>query len=361
MLTLFFPRTKPDQEINKIAGAGVAGMTAALNLKKSGHDVVIYEKQSTVGGSRHGDYEGLENWIFNQPMTQFFESHGFDFEKLDSVPIQNFSVHTEKRSPFIVRSRTPFFYMVKRGPGSDCFDRQLYEQCHRAGVDFKFDSPAPGHIDIDSTGSKKAAAYIKGVNFTTPLANQVHLLLGQKFAPKGYGYLIIQNGHGTVATAFKKTKNELSDPLHESIKYFRGRGFDIPNKNIFGSRGSFSNLNMKFFQRPYRIGEAGGFQDFLFGFGMRMAMRSGLAAAYHIKGEKYQAKRILRNLHWKRHISFINRMLYERLNDEQMAKSAALFARVDEPLDLLSRAYQWNFKNMLRWMRLQDQYEIRTA
>ena len=336
-------------------------MTAAMNLKKSGRDVIVYEKESKAGASRHGDYEGLENWIFNQPMSKFFELHGFDFHKMETIPIQHFTVHTEKESPFIIRSKSPFFYMVKRGPGNDCFDRQLYEQCHQAGVEFKFNTLATGNSDIDSTGPKKAAAYIKGVNFTTPLANQVHLLLGQKFAPKGYGYLIILNGRGTVATAFKKVKNELTDPLRESIKYFQGRGFDIPHKNIFGSRGSFSNLNMKLFQRPYRIGEAGGFQDFLFGFGMRLAMRSGLAAAYHLNGEKYKAKRILRNLHWKRHLSFINRMLYERLNDKQLATVAASFAWVDEPLELLSRAYGWNFKNMLRWMKLKDQYEIHPA
>ncbi len=336
-------------------------MTAGINLKKSGRDVVVYEKQSTAGGSRHGDYEGLENWIFNQPMSTFFESHGFDFHKLETIPIKHFTVHTERKSPFIVRSRSPFFYMIKRGSHGDSFDRQLYEQCCQAGVDFKFDTLAPGNIDIDSTGPKRAAAYIKGVNFTTLMENQIHLLLGKKYAPKGYAYLIIQNGRGTIASAFKKVKNEATEPLKMTIDYFREIGFAIPHNKVFGSRGSFSILNMKFFQRPYRIGEAGGFQDFLFGFGMRMAMSSGLAAAYHLKGEKYKAKRILRNLYWKRYISFINRKLYERLNDEQLAKVAASFARADEPLELLSSAYQWNFKNMLRWIRLQERYEVRPA
>ena len=361
MLTLFSSPAIQKQIPIKIAGAGIAGMSAAIHLKKAGQDVVVYEKQSMVGGSRHGDYEGLENWIFKQSMLEFFAEHGFDYEKLSSIPIHQFTIHTKEKAPFVVQSQQPFFHMIKRGPGKDCLDYQLFEQCKKAGVDFKLGKPAPEIIDIDSTGSKKAAAYIKGVNFETTLNNQVHLLLGKNFAPKGYSYLIILNGKATLATAFKKVKNEITDPLKNSMGYFRKKGFLIPDEHIFGYRGSFSILNMKLFQRPFRIGEAGGFQDFLFGFGIRMAMNSGLTAALHLKGEVQTSKRILRDLNRKRNLSFINRILYERFSDQQMAKIAASFENVEEPLHLLSQAYKWNFKNKLRWIRLKGRYEVRPA
>ena len=247
MLTLFsFPAIQKQIPI-KIAGAGIAGMSAAIHLKKAGQDVVVYEKQSMVGGSRHGDYEGLENWIFKRSMSEFFAGHGFDYEILSSIPIHQFTVHTKEKVPFVVQSQQPFFHMIKRGPDKDCLDHQLFEQCKKAGVDFKLGKPAPDIIDIDSTGSKKAAAYIKGVNFETTLNNQVHLLLGKNFAPKGYSYLIILNGKATLATAFKKVKNDITDPLKNSMGYFRKKGFLIPDENIFGYRGSFSILNMKLF------------------------------------------------------------------------------------------------------------------
>jgi hypothetical protein len=44
-----------------------------------------------------------------------------------------------------------------------------------------------------------------------------------------------------------------------------------------------------------------------------------------------------------------------------MAKIAASFANVEEPLHLLSQAYKWNFKNMLRWIRLKGRFEVRPA
>ena len=96
---------------------------------------------------------------------------------------------------------------MSRGCKSSDLDHQLFLQCKKAGVEFRFGSKAPSNCDVIATGTRKASAYIQGINFNTDLKNQVHLLLGKKFAPKGYAYLIIQNGHGTIASAFKKTKN----------------------------------------------------------------------------------------------------------------------------------------------------------
>ena len=48
-----------------IVGAGIAGMTAAINLSKFGKSVVIYEKNDSIGASRHGDLVGIEIWILS--------------------------------------------------------------------------------------------------------------------------------------------------------------------------------------------------------------------------------------------------------------------------------------------------------
>ena len=42
----------------KIAGGGIAGLTAAIQLKKYGFDPIVFEKDLQIGGSRLGDYEG---------------------------------------------------------------------------------------------------------------------------------------------------------------------------------------------------------------------------------------------------------------------------------------------------------------
>lgn len=345
----------------RIAGAGIAGMTAAINLKHFGLDVKVYEKGSVVGSNRHGDFEGLENWIFDRSIADFFVDHGFDPNQIDHLPIHEFTVHVKNEPPLNVQSVTPFFYMIQRGKEQNSFDTQLFHQCKKAGVEFEFESSAPDNVDIDSTGSKRAAAHIKGVNFFSTLPNQVHLLLGHEFAPKGYAYLIIINGKGTLATAFKKNDRLSDDPLESAIQYFHSIGMEIPTSSVFGSRGSFSIMNMQFSDRPIKIGEAGGYQDFLFGFGMRLAMASGLAAACQLSGHIKRSKKIVKDLNRKRNVSYVNRVLYERLQDEQMASLAKRFSSTDDPLSILSRAYQWNFKNIRRWIRTKKNLEVRTA
>ena len=46
----------------KILGAGLSGLTAAINLAKEGYRVDVYEKNKDVGMRFHGDIQGLENW-----------------------------------------------------------------------------------------------------------------------------------------------------------------------------------------------------------------------------------------------------------------------------------------------------------
>ena len=342
----------------QIAGGGIAGLTAAIQLKKYGFDPIVFEKDLQIGGSRHGDYEGLENWIFSQHAPSFMDDSGFNFNTITTHPINHFLVHTQNYQPLLIQSKNPFFYMVKRGSKKDDLDNQLYRQCVDQDIQFKLGKKAPKFCHINATGTKKAAAYIQGINFSTRLKDQIHLLLGHKYAPKGYAYLIIIGGEGTLAAAFKKPKNFKMDYLKETQKYFNTKGIQIRNGKQFASRGSFS-LSFLAWKPPFQIGEAGGFQDYLFGFGIRMSIMSGRAAALSVIGEKKEARKILIQLNQKRRLSFINRILYERLNDYQMAVLAKKLYESSNPLSILSGAYDWNFKNMLRWINMRYRYEIR--
>jgi len=344
----------------KIAGGGVAGLSAAISLKKLGYNPIVFEKNSTVGGNRHGDYEGLENWIFSSSMNSFFNQVGFDFKKITSFPISKFTVHSNFFSPLNISSKKPFFYMVKRGAKDKDFDSQLFKQCKDLDVQFELGTKAPNDCSIIATGTKKAAAYIRGINFKSNLSNQVHLLLGNQFAPKGYAYLIILNGQGTLASAFKKQKRKNQNILENCLTYFKSAGIDIHGGNQFGSCGSFS-LPFQNFRLPFLIGESGGYQDYLFGFGMRMSMISGLSAALSLAGKEKNALELIKDINKKRRLSFLNRLLYERLNDRQISLLAKKLGNIEEPLSILSEAYKWNIKNFMRWKNLDKRYEIRTT
>jgi flavin-dependent dehydrogenase len=75
---VYLPNTKSIQ----IAGGGIAGLTAAIQLKRSKFHPVVFEKESRIGNKRHGDYEGLDNWIFTNKMSSFFSQIGFDFNQI---------------------------------------------------------------------------------------------------------------------------------------------------------------------------------------------------------------------------------------------------------------------------------------
>ena len=107
------------------------------------------------------------------------------------------------------------------------------------------------------------------------------------------------------------------------------------------------------------IGEAGGFQDYLFGFGMKMSMASGLVASMYINRERSDAKLLLKKINKKRRISFLNRILYERLNDENMYFFAKKFSISNNPLSILEQAYVWDYKALVRWLKIKNRYEIR--
>ncbi len=341
-----------------IAGAGVGGMTAAFLLASKGYPVKIYEKCKTIGGSRHGDFEGIENWIYSTPPESFFSQLHLPWAKLDKTSVYEFSVHTGLNSPYQVKSSQPFFHMIRRGGEKNDLDTYLYELCLEKNVEFFFNQDAPECMDIVATGSKNANAYIQGISFKTELKNQVHLLLGDTYAPKGYAYLIILNGRGTLASAFKKSKYSTS-PLENSLQYFNSIGLPIPKGGSFAGRGSFSFPIGNTMSHPYLIGERGGFQDFLFGFGIRMAMASGQAVAYKIMGLNLKANRLMKEINRKRKLSYMNRILYERLTDKQKLGLTKRFSQATNPLKILSQIYQWNIRKYLRLQQLKREYEIR--
>ena len=47
----------------KILGGGIAGLTAAINLKRAGIDVEVYERKRFCGKYTR-DFQFLENWTF---------------------------------------------------------------------------------------------------------------------------------------------------------------------------------------------------------------------------------------------------------------------------------------------------------
>ena len=342
-----------------IAGSGIAGMTAAINLSTRGKTVIIHEKHDRIGGSRDGDFEGLENWIFTHTVPEFFSICDVDFNALPATPIFYFKVHVRGLKPVRVTSPEPFFYIVSRGTANDSIDNYMANICRANKVQFNFGKAITQEdADIYAVGKGRAAAFIQGATIRTDQPDQVHLLLGKTFAPSGYAYLIINGGCGTIATAYKKNTSK-TDPLLASIDYFQEIGHDFTIEKRFASRGSFHLSRLSQWSRTIMVGEAGGYQDYLFGFGMRMAMYSGLAAAYKLCGEFSHAHRINNELNLKRKISFANRVLFEQLSPASVHYWVERFHSNKAPLNILRRAYDWNWRKLVQSNKIIDHYAVR--
>ena len=68
----------------EIAGAGPAGLAAAITLAQAGRQVVVYETQKEVGRRFGGDYQGLENWSSDEDVLSVLKAQGLttDFAAL---------------------------------------------------------------------------------------------------------------------------------------------------------------------------------------------------------------------------------------------------------------------------------------
>ena len=60
-----------------IAGAGLAGLSAAIGLAQRGHRVEVFEKNADSGAARHSDWDAIENWtgqdIQVQPLLSYYK------------------------------------------------------------------------------------------------------------------------------------------------------------------------------------------------------------------------------------------------------------------------------------------------
>ncbi len=320
-----------------IAGSGVAGLVSALMLKKKGFNPVLYEKSSQCGYNRHGDFEGLESWNLNSDPISYLNSLGikstFRYRSFSS-----FDVHIPGKKSINIDSPEPFFYIVSRGDQMGDLDYELQRQVQDKNIKIHFNTKIDkDNADIIATGSKNIKAYIRGAIFDTELKDQIHLILGNKIAPYGYGYVIIVDGRCTIAVAYKQKEKKCKDIFKKLRQFVNDKiGIEIENYKEFASYGSFNFQNSKIDSdgRMY-IGEAGGFQDYLFGFGIQYAVESAVLSA-----ESYQ-KNISFDRLWKRKlraymkVAYRNRMFFESLNDHFFYKACQILSRSDNPVDLL--------------------------
>ncbi len=136
-------------------------------------------------------------------------------------------------------------------------------------------------VDIVATGPRGTRVIAAGITFKTDPRDRAYAMIGGNLAPQGYTYLLVSDGLGTIATVVTPSGfNRIHECLEGTIQTYRELlGIAIEDPKRWSGYGNFGILSSAVEDGRICVGQAAGFQDFLFGFGIRIAMISGSLAA----------------------------------------------------------------------------------
>ncbi len=337
----------------KILGAGPAGLSAAINLAHNGYNVDIFEKNLDVGSSIKGNLQGLENWSEDQDVIEEFKKMNIKTNFL-CEPFNDLRI-TNSKENWDFSCKRPAFYIVNRGIEENSFDKGLKEQALDNGVNIRFGETAPtSDVDIIATGGdpKFKFAVGKGISFETEYENIAVGLVNNYHAFKGYSYLLVSNGFGCIATVLFEGFQDLNKYFKRTLDEFQ-TNFDLKKKysHQFSGYGSFSNRITKK-KNQIMIGEIAGFQDLLWGFGIRNAVKSGFIASKNIlEGNECKDYYKIAENYFKPKLnsSIVNRFIWEKFASNNYSLILNRIHNSKDPLNYLKSFYNFNFFQKLTY------------
>lgn len=334
-----------------IAGAGVSGLTAAINLKSAGRAVRVIERSPESGAQRFPDWDAVENWTSPEDLPQFLERIGIDDNLFRYSGHTSFTVIDPYGRRYDVQTRRPFFYLIKRGAVPGGLELGLQTQAKAMGIPITYGVTCqPGEADIWAVGSfGQGATFVSvGFTFSTDHPDWVCGIVDKNIAPRAYAYLVIVQGEGTLAVLMSKERRDAHRLLERAINVYR-QHTDLDIREVRRSGGSGGDMAAFWLSEDdFVIGEAAGFQDFLWGFGIRHAFTSGyLAAQTILTSQQWQvvAEQEIRPLV---RASLVNRWLYDRMPNWGYALLVRRFARDADLNALVSRWY--HPRRIHRWL-----------
>ena len=356
------------KETIDVIGAGPAGLVAAINLAKGGFAVTLHESAPSVGHRFHGDFQGIENWTTKDDVRDFLQrinvKINFRFE-----PYRDGFFYSPALKRREIRTREPLFYLVERGGKEGCLDFGLLRQAEELGVRVLLDARS-WRVDqggVIAVGPRAADVIAKGIVFDTDAQDEAYAIVDDRIAPKGYAYLLVNKERATLATVIYRDFRNEKIYFQRTLETFQ-KLVPIAMRNVseFGGYGNFFLRPSATEGKKTYLGESAGFQDALFGFGMRYAMTSGfLVAQSIIRGSSYDDL-------WKEdllpllRVSASNRMIYELLGNGGYEFVFKRIATRADLRDALGRQYNpswWKtglfplallLGNLLKRMRAED-------
>ena len=301
-----------------IMGAGLSGLASATLLARAGREVHVHDIRDDSGARFDGDFQALENWSMDEDFFDQLEEWGFDSKRFKSTEFKVIDlIHPDDKitNP---RSDKVSYRIVERGTSEHTIDQGFKQMALEAGAKIHYKSRVKEEdCTIIACGPKGTSAVAYGEIFHTSHPNHISFQLNDKLAPGSYSYMIIIDGVGLICTCLWRKQKKSERFLNETIAWYQDKYPNIDMKPVkrVGGKGDFTiNRNYKQDGRYY-VGESGGLQDFMWGFGMRMAVWSGTLAAKDILGECDYETEVRNKLMPYVKTSVVNRWLMNRVGD----------------------------------------------
>jgi len=302
-----------DPRLIRIAGAGPSGLAAAIVLARAGRSVEVHEAKRDVGTRFIGDLQIIEGTSEREPIPAFLDRVGiernFYFRGVDWA-----TFYDHRGRGRTIKSDAPYGFFIRRGPEEGSLDRGLLAQAKAAGANVIFNSRlAPENADVVATGPAAPDGLAREMTWKTDEPERIDVFFNHLLSPGGYSYLFILDGIATFGCAIVAGFKQIDDYFDHSLAEARKiHPFNTPGE----TRTGYSYMNFHLKRRATSngsrfVGEAAGFQDYLFGLGIRYALTSGYLAARSILEERDFDELWRAELGVKQETSLVNRFLYE--------------------------------------------------
>lgn len=273
----------------------------------------VHEAKPDVGSRFIGDLQIIEAASEKEPVPDFLRRIGIE-TNFYFRPVMQATFYDHRGRGRTIRANNPYGYFVRRGPEEGSLDRGLLAQARAAGARIVFNSRLkPEEADVVATGPAAPDGLAREMTWKTSDPERVEVFFNHLLSPGGYSYFFILDGVATFGCAIVADFKKIDEYFGHSLAAAqRVSPFEIPTE----TRTGYSYMNFHLKQRATRdgaryVGEAAGFQDYLFGLGIRYALTSGWLAAESILRAESFDDLWRRELGAKQETSLVNRFLYE--------------------------------------------------
>lgn len=283
-----------------IVGAGLAGLTAAINLAKRGHEVRVLEREERIGGSPLYHPSGQGSPLRLKEMNEYV---GFDISP-GVEPLREM-LEIAGRKALKVEPSLILAYFFERGPRSTSLDSHLYELAREAGVRVEFGHGVSSQEEMAQLPANTIVAtglhfegfdalrvpYLTSFHFTykgtcDPDLNYVHMFhdtytsdYGYTSAFRGIRYVHLFNRRRPISIADR-------DRFAEQVAEFDG--FEVPSWNefTFPVPAACMRTPRLFVGNKILAGTLAGAMDPVAFFGLHGALVSGRIAAMAVEDKE---------------------------------------------------------------------------